>query len=475
MRKHDYDAVVVGAGPNGLAAAITIARKGLSVLVIEASGAVGGGMRTEELTLPGIRHDTFSAVHPMAVASPFFRSLDLESRGLRWIYPATPLAHPLDEETVTLEHSVEETAALLGPGGSAYRRVFGPLSRAWAQIATDILRPMIHIPKHPVTLACFGLPALCSARTLANFALKGRKARALFAGLAAHSFLPLDAVASASFGLVLGMMGHAVGWPIPAGGAGSIAEALANCFRELGGVIQLNRQIGNLRELPSSRATLLDMTPRQVLRVAGERFPQGYRNALTKYRYGPGIFKVDYALSTPVPWRDEGCRRAGTIHLGGTFNQIAASEWDVAKNRHPSEPFVLVSQPSVFDATRAPEGQHTLWAYCHVPKGSTFNMTDRIERQIERFAPGFRDTILARATLNTQGLEAANANLVEGDIGGGSADLGQLVARPHLSLRPYATPVRGLYICSASTPPGGGVHGMCGYHAARAALREVLR
>jgi len=458
-----------------LAAAITIARKGFSVLVIEARGTIGGGARSEELTLPGFIHDTFSAVHPMAAASPFFRGTPLEKYGLEWIQPAIPLAHPLESEAVVLERSVTATAEKLGRrDGAAYRRLMEPLTRHWEAIFEDILRPMLHFPRHPIALARFGLPALLPARALANLQFSGERARALFAGLAAHSFLPLDAAASASFGLVLGMAGHAVGWPIPKGGSQQISNALGACLRESGGTIQVDRQIGNLRELPTARATLLDLTPRQIVRIAGERLPRGYREKLAKYRYGPGVFKLDYALSEPIPWLAESCRRAGTIHLGGFLAQIAASEREVSKNRHPAEPFVLVSQPSLFDQTRAPEGGHVAWAYCHVPPGSSLNMTERVERQIERYAPGFRGTILEKSALTTKNLEERNANLVEGDISGGSADLRQLLARPVFSRNPYRTPLRGLYICSSSTPPGGGVHGMCGYNAATAALREIL-
>ncbi len=472
---YDYDAVVVGAGPNGLAAAITIARKGFSVLLIEARDTIGGGARTEELTLPGFRHDTFSAVHPMAAASPFFRRLDLAKHGMEWIQPAIPLAHPLESDSVTLEHSVAATAENLGRrDGAAYRRLMEPLATQWQQIFAEILQPLTRIPRNPVALARFGLPALLSARGLVGMQFRGARARALFAGLAAHSFLPLNAIASASFGLVLGMAGHAVGWPIPKGGAQRISDALGACLLEAGGTIQVDRTIGNLRELPTARATLLDLTPRQVVRVAGERLPRGYRERLSKFRYGPGVFKLDYALSEPIPWLAESCRRAGTVHLGGYFAEIAACEKSVSRNQHPSEPFVLVAQPSVFDPTRAPEGRHVAWAYCHVPKGSSFNMVERIERQIERFAPGFRSTILEKSVLTTKNLEDRNANLVEGDINGGSTDFRQLIARPVLSLNPYKTPLKGLYICSSSTPPGGGVHGMCGYNAAKVALRDVL-
>ncbi len=465
----------MGAGPNGLAAAITLARKRLSVLLIEARDTIGGSARTEALTLPGFLHDTCSAVHPMAAVSPFFRSAGLEAYGLEWIQPPIPLAHPLDAEAVVLEQSLDATAEQLGRrDGAAYRRLMEPFVGQAEAIFDDILRPFLRFPKNPVALARFGLPALLSARALAGSRFKGERARALFAGLAAHSFLPLNATASASFGLVLGMAGHAVGWPIAKGGSGEIANALGASFQALGGTIQLDRPIGNIRELPTARATLLDLTPRQIVRLAGDRLPGIYRGRLARYRYGPGVFKLDYALSEPIPWLAESCRRAGTIHVGGFFNQIAASERLVSMNQHAADPFVLVAQPSLFDDTRAPEGRHVAWVYCHVPKGSALNMTERVERQIERFAPGFRDVILARSVLTTKNLEDRNANLVGGDINGGATDILQLIGRPVFSLNPYRTSVPGLYICSSSTPPGGGVHGMCGYNAAAAAWKDIF-
>ncbi len=465
----DYDAVVVGSGPNGLAAAITLAQAGCSVLVLEANHSLGGSARSAELTLPGFLHDTCSAVHPLAVGSPFFKTLPLQRFGLEWIQPEIPLAHPLENGVACLRRDVQETADSLGE--DSYAAVMRPLVRNWDKLSREFLQPMLHFPKHPIALARFGLKAL---RPATGF-FRGESARALFAGMAAHSFLPLEAAASAAFGLVLGMAGHAVGWPIPRNGSRSISNALANSLRELGGKIETDHRVENLAELPKARAVLFDTSVWEFARIAGNQLPTGYRNKLQRFRRGPGVFKVDYALSSPIPWRAEECRRAGTVHVGGTMEEIAAGERAVANGEHPERPFVLVAQQSLFDETRAPRDQHTLWAYCHVPNKSSVDMSECIERQIERFAPGFRDCILARHSKNTAALEKSNANLSGGDINGGAADLAQLIARPTLSATPYRTPLPGVYLCSASTPPGGGVHGMCGYHAARAALREVFQ
>jgi phytoene dehydrogenase-like protein len=471
-----YDAVVVGSGPNGLSAAIRLATEGLSVLVLEANDRIGGGTRSLELTLPGFNHDLCSAIHPMAVASPFFRSLPLADYGLNWIEPEFPLAHPLDEGQVAiLRRSLGETADGLGRDRAAYRQLFEPLVAHWEILAEEFLQPMLHFPKHPVQLAQFGLRSVRSAAGLARSWFDEEAAQALFAGLAAHSFLPMEQCASAAFGLVLGMMGHAVGWPMPRGGAQQIAEALASYLRSLGGEIRTQYRVENLEQLPSARAILMDLTPRQVLRVAGSRLPPTYRRRLEAYRYGPGVFKIDYALRGPIPWRAEACGRAGTVHVGGSLEEIAASERAVAQGKVSERPFVLVAQPTSFDPLRAPDGRHIAWAYCHVPNGSTADMQQIIERQIERFAPGFTDQVLARATFNCAQLENKNANLVNGDISGGAMNLWQLLARPVFSAVPYRTPVRGLYLCSASTPPGSGVHGMCGFHAAEAALHDCFR
>jgi phytoene dehydrogenase-like protein len=466
-----HDAVVVGSGPNGLAAAIELARAGRSVLVREAADEIGGGVRSAELTLPGFVHDVCSAIHPMAAASPFFRTLPLDEHGLVWIEPPLPLAHPLDGGRVALlARSVEATAQGLGGDARSYLRVFAPLVRAWKQLEPELLGPLLHVPRHPLALARFGLDALWPAHAFARRKFKGEAARGLFAGLSAHSIMPLEAFATASFGLVLGVAGHAVGWPLPRGGSQRIADALASYLRSLGGEIATGQAVASLQEL-DAETILCDVTPRQFLELAGERLDGRYRRALSRFRYGPGVFKVDWALSEPIPWAAAECADAGTVHLGGTLDEIAASERAVARGVTPSLPFVLLAQPTLFDASRAPEGQHTAWAYCHVPNGSTEDMTAVIEAQVERFAPGFRERILGRHTAGPADLERRNANLIGGDIGGGANDLRQLIARPSLRAIPYATPLDGVYLCSASTPPGGGVHGMCGYLAARAAVR----
>jgi phytoene dehydrogenase-like protein len=471
----EYDAVVVGSGPNGLAAAVTLARAGCSVLVCEANATIGGGARSAELTLPGFVHDVCSAVHPLAAGSPFFKSLPLERFGLRWIQPEIPLAHPLDDGSAACLHQdIDLTAAQLCGDSRAYRRLMKPLARNWNELANEFLQPMLHLPRHPMALARFGIPAICPATFLSKCLFKYEPARALFGGMAAHSFLPLEALASSAFALVLGLAGHAVGWPIPRGGSQQIVSALASYLLELGGKIEINQRVENLNDLPKSRAILLGVSVWEFLRIAGNQLPSAYRRRLESFRHGPGIFKIDYALSEAVPWKPETCRLAGTIHLGGGIDQIAAAERDVASGKVPERPFTLVAQQSLFDNTRAPRGQHTLWAYCHVPLNCKIDMTDRTESQIEKLAPGFRDCILARHKMSAGDLEESNRNLPGGDINGGAANLMQLLARPILSPTPYRTPLHGVYLCSASTPPGGGVHGMCGYHAASAAMRDIF-
>jgi len=474
MSEHyKYDTIVVGSGPNGLAAAITLAQAGLSVAVFEAKDTIGGGSRSLELTLPGFVHDVCSAIHPLALASPFFRSLPLEQYGLEMIQPPAPLAHPLDNGTaVMLERSIERTAAGLGCDAKAYSKLMVHMVADWDKIEEIVrgpLRPQFVL--HPFALAYFGLKAIRSAQGLARSLFKGEQARAIFAGMCAHSMMPLEQPPTAGFGLLLGILGHTVGWPMPRGGSQKIVDALAAYLRSLGGEIITGMEVKLLDALPPARAILFDVTPRQLLRIAGDRLPREYQRQLRHYRYGPGVFKIDFALDGPIPWKAEECLRAGTVHLGGTLPEIAASERAVGQGEHPEKPYVLLAQQSLFDPTRAPEGKHTVWAYCHVPSGSTFDMTERIESQIERFAPGFRDRILARSTMTALEMESYDANYIGGDINGGVQDLWQLFTRPTLRLVPYSTPAQGLYICSSSTPPGGGVHGMCGYFAARAALR----
>lgn len=473
--RQDYDAVVIGSGPNGLGAAITLAREGLAVLVREAADSIGGGARTAELTLPGFHHDICSAVHPMAVASPLFCALPLAEHGLEWIHPPAALAHPLDDGTaVILEQSIEGTGKTLGSDAEAYRRLMEPLVEDWPRLSAMLLGPMRPLAgvRHPGATSRFGLLALRSARSLAQGHFRGERARALFAGLAGHSVLPLEALGSAAVALVLGMVAHTLGWPFPRGGSQRISDALASYFQFLGGGIVTGAPVNILDDVPPARAVLCDVTPRQLLRIAGDRLPSRFRRQLARYRYGPGAYKVDWALAGPIPWRAKECARAATVHLGGTLDEIAQSERAAWQGDHPERPYVLLVQPSLFDPTRAPAGRHTAWAYCHVPHGSGFAVADRIEWQVERFAPGFRDLILGRSVLDPAGLECHNANLVGGDITGGAQNLGQLFLRP--TRRLYRTPLGGLYLCSASTPPGGGVHGMCGYHAARAGLGDLF-
>ena len=470
-----FDAVVVGAGPNGLAAAVELARNGVSVLLLEANDQIGGGARTAELTLPGFHHDVCSAIHPTAVISPFFRTLPLAEHGLEWIESPHALAHPLDDGTAAiLDRDVGTTAAGLGVDAEAYRRLMGPLARSAGALFDEIFRPVRILSPHPLLMARFGLTAVRSARAAARGRFRGDAARALFAGCAAHSFLPLDRHGSASFGLVLALGAHAAGWPMAKGGSESIVRALASHLRSLGGEIRTAHRVTSLRDIPPSRAVIFDLTPRQVVAIAGVALPSGYVRRLTRFRYGPGVFKVDWALDGPIPWRAAECARAATVHLGGTLDEIAVHEEAIWRGRVTDKPFVLLAQQSLFDQTRAPAGKQTGWAYCHVPNGSTEDMSGAIERQVERFAPGFRDRILARHTINSAQYEVYNANLIGGDIGGGANTLWQFIARPVLSLNPYGTPNRRLYLGSGSTPPGGGVHGMGGYWAARAALRRVF-
>jgi phytoene dehydrogenase-like protein len=467
------DALVVGSGPNGLAGAIALAQAGVSVRVLEAAATVGGGCRSAELTLPGFVHDVCSAIHPLAVSSPFLRSLPLEKHGVEWVQPPAALAHPFDDgSAAVLTRSLEETAATLGADGARYMRVMAPLVAGYEELLEDVLAPL-RVPRNPALMARFsalgGLPASALARSF----FRGEQARGMFAGLAAHSMLPLSRSPSAAYGLVLGLLGHAVGWPLARGGSQRIADALASYLRSLGGEIETGREVGSLAELGGADVVLLDVTPRQLVRIAGERLPSLYRRRLGRFRYGPGVFKLDWALDGPIPWRSAECARAATVHLGASLSETSASERAPWRGEVVARPYVIVVQQTLFDPTRAPEGKHTAWAYCHVPNGSTLDATGRIESQVERFAPGFRELILGRSAISPAGLEAYNANDVGGDINGGAADLRQLFTRPVARRSPYTTPLPNVFLCSASTPPGGGVHGMCGFHAALAALARL--
>jgi len=472
--ERSYDAVVVGGGPNGLAAAIELARAGKSVVVYEAASTPGGGCRSAELTLPGFVHDVCSAIHPLAMASPFFKSIPLADLGVRFRQPGSPLAHPLDDgDAAVLERSVSETAEGLGGDAQAYTRLMGPLARNTDKLIKDILGPL-RVPHHPIPLARFGLSAVRSAYGLANARFEESRARALLAGIAAHSMLSLRRPPTAAYGLMLGVIGHGYGWPTVEGGAQKLTDALVAYLTGLGGRIVTERRIETLRELPQALAVLFDLTPKQVVAIAGDELPARYRRRLERYEYGPGVFKIDFALSEPIPWKADVCRRAGTVHLGGTLEEVTAAEEAVVRGRHPDRPYALLAQQTTFDETRAPEGKHTAWVYCHVPSGSPVDMTERIVAQIERFAPGFRDTVIAQSTMTAPEYEAYNANYIGGDISGGMQHFGQLFTRPVVRFDPYSTPNKRLYFCSSSTPPGGGVHGMCGHYAARSALRRAF-
>jgi phytoene dehydrogenase-like protein len=471
--KPQYDAVVIGSGPNGLAAAITIAQAGHSVVVFERHETIGGGTRSAELTLPGFLHDVCSAVHPFGIGSPFFRTLPLAEHGLVWIQPSAPLAHPLDDGTAAVvERSVAETAKGLGQDGHAYAHLFGPLVKDWPKLESLLTGPL-SIPSHPFAVARFGLHALRPASSLARSLFHGPQARALFAGFAAHSILPLDSLPTAAFALMFGITAHAVGWPFAQGGSQKIADALAAHLNSLGGEILTGKMIESLDQLPPSHAVLCDVTPRQLLRIAGAELPASFRKRLDRFRYGPGVCKVDYALDAPIPWKSRDCARAGTVHLGGSLEEIEASERAAWRGEHAERPFILLAQPTLFDPSRAPAGKHIAWAYCHVPNGSAFDMSPHIDSQIERFAPGFRGRILARHVTRASEMEAQNPNLIGGDVAAGASTLRQFLFRP--TRRLYRTPRRGLYLCSASTPPGAGVHGLCGHLAARAALADIFR
>jgi phytoene dehydrogenase-like protein len=475
MSKYEYDAVVVGSGPNGLAAAIALALSGCSVAVFEGRQTIGGGVRSAEITLPGFIHDICSAIHPLALGSPFFRRLPLSNYGLEWIQPAALLAHPFDDGSAALlERSISESVKTLGAEDhAAYADLFEYFVENWDKIEDVVLGPF-QIPKHPLIVGRFALDAFVPASSLAKRKFQGEKAKGLFAGMAAHSIQPLDRILTSGFGLLLGILGHVYGWPMPRGGSQKIADALAGYLKFLGGKIFTNTEVKSIDELPPSRAIMLDVTPQQAIKLAGHILPNGYIKKLKKYRYGPGVFKIDWALEAPIPWKAKECLRAGSIHLGNTLEEIAAGEKGIWEGKHASKPFILAAQQSLFDPTRAPPGKHTAWAYCHVPHNSSKDMTFEIEEQMERFAPGFRDIILAKTVRCAMNFESYNPNCIGGDITGGVQDIWQVFSRPAGLFDPYATPVFGLYFCSSSTPPGGGVHGMCGFHAACSALSKVF-
>lgn len=475
MKKRDYDAVIVGSGPNGLAAAITLQQQGCSTLLLEAKETIGGGMRSAEFTLPGFIHDVCSAIYPMAVCSPFFNKLPLNEFGLTFINPTYAAAHPFDDGAAAiLHHSIEKTIDNLGVDGEAYQKLMLPLYQNREKIFPFILNPF-HFPKHPFVMAGFGFHALQPAALLAKTSFKTAKGKGLFAGMAAHAMLPFSKTATSAVALVLMLAAHYNNWPLTKGGSQKIADALAAYFISLGGIIETNCNITSLKQLPGCHAMLFDVTPKQLLKIAGYKFSSLYKWQLNKYKYGTGVYKVDFALSEPIPFKASECKEAGTVHLGNTMEEISSGEQDVWKGRHADKPFVLLAQQSLFDASRAPQGKQTAWAYCHVPNGSTKNMTNMIEQQIERFAPGFIDCILAKHEMNNEALEEYNSNYIGGDINGGAQLITQLFTRPALRLSPYKTSAKGIYICSSSTPPGGGVHGMCGYNAAKKALKDVFR
>ncbi len=471
---HDLDAVVVGAGPNGLAAAVTLAREGLAVRVYEAAQTIGGGCRTEELTRPGFRHDVCSAIHPFGIGSPFFDSLPLAEHGLEWVHPDVPLAHPLDGGRVGAAfRSLDQTVEGFGVDGDAWADLVGGFSNSWDALAPEFMAPALHRPRHPLLLGRFGMLGIRSATRLAR-RFSTDEVRGLWAGVAAHALAPPDRPLTGGVALAFAAALHARGWPAARGGSAAITDALASYLVDLGGEVVTGRRVDSLDEVPPARAVLLDVMPGALARIAGDRLPSRYSRRLERYRHGPGVFKIDYALSEPVPWEAEACRRAGTVHLGGTLEELTAAEDEVQAGRAAERPVMITAQPSLFDVTRAPGDAHTFWAYAHVPHGYAGDATAAIEGQIERFAPGFRDGVVERVVRSPATLEADNANLVGGDVAGGALDGLQALFRPMVRLVPYATPDRSVYLCSSATPPGGGVHGMCGHLAARVALRRAF-
>lgn len=465
------DSLVVGAGPNGLAAAITLARAGRSVCVAEARPAPGGAVSSDEGTLPGYVHDTFSAIFPMAVGTPFFSGLTPEEFPVEWIVPPAALAHPFDDGScLVLTRAIEESVRSFGEDAGAYARCIRPFSDSWKDLSSEILSPFFHVPRHPLLLMRFGLKGIRPVGVAARHLFKTAGVRALFAGMGAHSVMSLDHPLTSSFALFMCASAHATGWPIPRGGAGMITRGLASCLESLGAEILLSHPVQGMKDMPDARTIFFDLTPRQILTIAGPRIAPGIRRQLARYRYGPGVFKIDWALDGPIPWKAAECLQAAVVHLGGSCEEIELSEGLAARGSDPETPFVILAQPSLFDGSRAPEGKHTAWAYCHVGNGSRQDMTSRIERQIERFAPGFKKRILSRRALSPAILQGLNANLIGGDIAGGANDIFQILFRPRLSANPYCLSGDGLYICSSSSSPGGGVHGMCGFNAARSAL-----
>ena len=474
MKKGEYDAIVIGSGPNGLAAAIRMQQKGLDVLLIEGADTLGGGMRTKELTLPGFRHDVCSAIHPLAVSSPYLKTLPLEKFGLEWVEPEVLAAHPFDDGTAAcLYRSIEETASELGLDEKAYLDLIQPLVRDWENLAVDFLAPF-GIPKHPISFVKFGLKAIRSANGLARSVFKTEKAKGLWAGMAAHSIQPLDKLTTSAVALVLLASGHQGSWPIPKLGSQSIANAMSGYFKSLGGEVQTGFYVRHLNELPKANAYLFDITPKQLMEIAGEEFSRLYKWQLYRFKYGMGVFKIDWALKEAIPFSAEKARLAGTVHLGNTLQEITKSEKEIWEGKHSDHPYVLLAQQSIVDKSRAPQGNHTAWAYCHVPNGSRQDMTAIIEAQVERYAPGFRDIIIGKSTMNAMEMQDYNPNYVGGDINGGAMDITQLFNRPALRWSPYRTSAKGIYICSSSTPPGGGVHGMCGFHAAERAIKDLF-